>query len=615
MPKKITKISLVFILGIFLTNLTFGQNRPNIVWITSEDNSKHYLSLYDENGVNTPNIAALAEKGLIYDHAFSNAPVCSVARSTLISGCYAPRVGAEFHRELKKVPLPNELKMFPTYLREAGYYTTNNSKEDYNFIKNEGVWDDSSNKASYKNREDGQPFFHVYNIASTHEGSLHFGEKAMQNEPLSELPNPKELDPHHPKTDLFEYTRARYLSKIQGMDQKVGELVAELEKEGLLDDTFIFYYGDHGGVMPGSKGYLYETGLHVPLVIHIPENFREMVTYPQGSRVKEFVSFVDFGPTVLQLAGVDIPKEMDGRPFLGLKKAYKENKAYGYADRFDEKYDLVRSLRKGKYKYIRNYQPFNFDGLMNNYRYKQMAYKEWWELYKKGELNETQAAFFEGKPVEVLYDLENDPYETHNLANDPMYKEVLLDLRKDLQKWVKEMPDLSFYPEFYLIKNAFDNPVEFGKQHQSDIKSYVDIADLSLEEYQNVDKSIKKALSDNDPWKRYWGIIVASSFGKEALGLKDTIDLMASNDPEMMVRVRALEFLGLNGLANPVEEMTKALYQSNDGTEALLIMNSIVLMQDGEHQYKFEIDSNKISEEVKENEEAQRRLLYLTSGS
>ena len=154
---------LIFFVGIIVFSscekpLT-QQDRPNIVWITSEDNSKHYLRLFDANGINTPNIEKLATQGITFTHAFSNAPVCSVARSTLITGCYAPRIGAQFHRKIQIVPMPDSLKMFPAYLREAGYYTTNNSKEDYNLIKGEDVWDESSKKASWKNGKGINPFF------------------------------------------------------------------------------------------------------------------------------------------------------------------------------------------------------------------------------------------------------------------------------------------------------------------------------------------------------------------------------------------------------------------------------------------------------------------------
>ena len=217
------------------------------------------------------------------------------------------------------------------------------------------------------------------NIMTTHESRLHFTEEEMQNTTVQTDAASFEIFPNHPETELFEYTNAFYRDKIMEMDRQAGEVIAELKAEGLLDRTFIFYYGDHGGVLPGSKGYIYETGLHVPMVMHIPENYKHLADFKPGSDVEGFVSFIDLAPTVLNLAGVEIPEGIDGKPFLGkgvkAEEVNSRDETFGYADRFDEKYDMVRSLRKGDYKYIRSYQPFNYDGLMNNYRYIQLAYQ------------------------------------------------------------------------------------------------------------------------------------------------------------------------------------------------------------------------------------------------
>ena len=588
---------------------------PNIVWITSEDNSKHYLKLFDEDGIETPNIEWLAERGITFTRAFSNAPVCSVARSTLISGCYGPRIGTQFHRKLKIVPMPENLEMFPAYLRKAGYYTSNNSKEDYNVTKKDDVWDESSREASWKNRQAGQPFFHVSNIVTTHESRLHFNEALMDTVATTLDPKTVKIFPNHPSTALFRFTNAYYRDKIQAMDRQVGEVVEELKKDGLLDNTIIFYFADHGGVLPGSKGYLYETGLHIPLVVYVPRAYkRACKTYP-GSTIHGFVSFIDFAPTVLNLAGIDIPKAIDGQAFLGKNITKQElnerDETFSYADRFDEKYDMVRSLRKGKYKYIRSYQPFNYDGLMNNYRYLQMAYREWKDLHEKNELNHAQSRFFEPRAPELLFDLEADPFETNNLADDVGHVDVLSDMRARLTRQVKEMPDLSFYPEPYLIDNAFDDPVKFGQKHKGDIENYVDIANLSLSDFEEIKMEIETHLQSSDPWERYWALVVCSSLGKEAMDLIPHINQIKNTDAELINRVRAAEFLGVIKAENPSKVMISALYKSRDGAEALLILNSIVLMKDGAHQYPFDIQWDKIAAIVKENSEVKRRLRYL----
>lgn len=588
---------------------------PNIVWITSEDNSVHYMNLYTEGGATTPNIEALAEHGILFSNVFSNGPVCSVARSTLISGCYAPRIGANYHRRAELVPMPDGLEMFPAYLHSAGYYTTNNSKEDYNIIKGDSVWNESSGKAHWKNRAEGQPFFHVFNIATTHESRLHFTEEQMQNyTPLTDTAS-FSLFPVHPHTALFTYTNAYYRDKIMEMDRQVGEVVAELEEAGILERTFIFYFGDHGGVLPGSKGFLYETGLHVPLVVHVPDAYRHLTDNKKGSKVEGFVRFVDFGPTVLHLAGVEVPSAMDGIPFLGkeilTKDLNKRDEAFGYADRMDEKYDMVRSYRHGRYKYIRCYHPYQFDGMMNNYRHIMLASQEWLQLFEAGKLNTFQARFFNRRPPEMLFDLENDPLETRNLAADHAYIEILTGMRNGLDQWIKGMPDLSFYPEHVLVEQAFNDPAAFGRDHVEQIVSYIGLANLQLLEFSEARPGILSGLGSEDPWERYWALVVCTSFSTPDRELVQVAREIIATDPELLNRVRAAEYLGLTGIDSPVEAMTDALYASVNGTEALQILNSIVLMQDGEQGYVFELDPERINEDVRNHLQVSRRLEYL----
>lgn len=588
---------------------------PNIVWITSEDNSIHYMDLYTEGGAPTPNIEALAEHGVLFSNAFSNGPVCSVARSTLISGCYAPRIGANYHRREKHVPMPGGLNMFPEYLRNAGYYTTNNSKEDYNILKGDSVWDESSKKAHWKHRKAGQPFFHVFNIGTTHESRLHFTREQMNNDTLMTDTASFSVFPIHPRTELFTYTNAYYRDKIMEMDRQVGEVVAELEEAGLLDHTFIFYFGDHGGVLPGSKGFLYETGLHVPLVVRVPNDYRHLTEQEKGSRVDGFVSFIDFGPTVLKLAGVNVPGGIDGTPFMGEGISKSElngrDETFGYADRMDEKYDMVRSYRKGQYKYIRSYYPYQYDGLVNNYRQIMLASQEWLALFEAGQLDTIQARFFRRRPPEMLFDLETDPLETTNLAEDHAYSEILTDMRSGLTQWVKGMPDLSFYPEHVLVEEAFDNPVAFGREHIEQIVRYINIADLQLLDFSEARPAILSGLGSKDPWTRYWALIVCSSFATPDREIVQVAREISATDTELLNRVRAAEYLGLIGIDNPVNTMTSALYASENGTEALLILNSIVLLQDGSMHYTFNLDPALINAEVRSHPQVSRRLDYL----
>ncbi len=580
-------------------NAAAKADRPNMVWLVSEDNSAEWLKLYNENGVAMPNIEKLAKQGLVFNHAFSCAPVCSVARSTIISGCYAPRLGVEYHRKQKTVPMPDGLKMFPYYLRQAGYHTTNCAKEDYNFdpTDKQGVWDISSGKATYRKRKPGQPFFHVQNYATTHEGSLHFKNTKQKT---TTDPDSVKVFPYHPDTELFRYTYARYFDNHMKVDAQMGKFIQGLEEEGLMDDTFIFYYGDHGGVLPRGKGYAYNNGLQVPMVVYIPKNWKHLVPAEAGSRIDGFVEFVDLSATVLNLAGVKIPEGIDGQPFLGkgvsLDELNARDTTFGYADRFDEKYDLVRTLRKGRFKYMRNYQPFNFDGLHNFYRYKMLAYQEWREMYHAGELNAAQRQFFEPRPAETLYDVENDPHEVHNLAGEPAYSKKLIELRGLLQKQVKSMPDLSFYPEPVFLAEGADNPVAFGQKKKQEIAKLVEIADLSLAAFPEAKQRIGRALDSENPWERYWALVTCSSFGSQAAPFYGKAKILAASDGERLVRVRAAEFLGLVGEADPRPVFMEVLRQVPGAVEANLILNSAALLETAKPGYDFELDEFKSAE-------------------
>jgi len=596
-----------------------AAERPNVVWLVSEDNSKHFLKLFDPHSAPTPHIEALAREGLVFERAFSCAPVCSVARTTLITGCYAPRLGTQFHRKEVTVPLPDGLRMFPAYLREAGYYTANNNKKDYNAREGEGVWDESSNRASWRNRAEGQPFFFMQSFPVSHESSLHFSAEQMASEKTRTDPATVFLPPIHPDTPTFRYTYARYHDRIQDMDEQIGRVVEELEKDGLLEDTFIFYFGDHGGVLPGSKGYLYETGLHVPSVVRIPAKYRQVAGADPGSRTQGFVSFIDFGPTVLHLAGLPVPDTMDGRPFLGegVTEADRaaRDEAFGYADRFDEKYDFVRTLRKGRFKYMRSYQPFHVDGLQNNYRYQMLAYQEWRRLHRDGKLDDVQSQFFKRRAPEGLYDLESDLYETRNLANDPAHAETLKDMRRRLRNRLTAMPDLSFFPESHLAEEAFKDPAAFGLAHREAIVRLMDIADLELEPMATIQPALEAALASKDPWERYWALIVCSTHGREASPLLPRARELAAEDPERLVRVRAAEFLGFTGAADPRPILLKALAETQSPIEAALILNSVVLLRDTDPGYDFEITREMIGAPGQGENSVARRLEYLRGGT
>ena len=607
------------LLGILCVVVTSAQradaaDRPNFVWLVSEDNSKHFVQLFDPAGAPMPNVEALAEHGLIFEHAFSNAPVCSVARTTLATSCYAPRIGTQYHRRAEPAGLPKGVRMTPAILRQNGYYTVNNSKTDYNAIDSD-VWHNSSKKATWRNRDKDQPFFYMQSFGTTHESSLHFSRKAMNNSPTKTDPKSVTLQPIHPDTPTFRYTYARYHDRHAQVDTQIGKVIEQLKTDGLLEDTFIFYFGDHGGVLPGSKGYAWERGLHVPLVVRVPKNFQHLLgegfdaDYPL--RVEGFVEFVDFGPTLLKLAGITSPDGIDGQAFLGegidLQAVNERDEAFGYADRFDEKYDMVRTLRKGDYKYVRNYQPFNIDGLYNVYRYRNLAYQEWRQLYTQGELNADQAQFFEPRPAEQLFNIADDPYELTDLAGDPDHAEILNDLRMRLGDRVRGMPDLSFIPEPAMIQEAAPDFAEMGRQERKAISDIIDLADLQLKTYQEAAPGIKRALAGDEP-ERYWGLIVASTFAKESAAFIPTAREIAQSDAHAIIRARAIEFLSLSGAeADYGSLLNNALDRCDTPMHSLLVLNTAALIKDTNPGFTF---SPRVQTEHTQNRWVKNRVDY-----
>jgi arylsulfatase A-like enzyme len=558
------------------------DDRPNIVWLTMEDNSVHYLRLYDPAGAPMPRLEELARRGLTFRNAYSQGPVCSVARSTLISGMYAPRIGAQYHRKERLVPLPEGAKMFPAYLREAGYYTANNSKTDYNIRTTPGTWDDSSPTADYRNRAPGQPFFYVRNFGETHEGQLHFPESDVTTLDPTDDPNEVAVLPVHPDDAAFRYTRARYHDRHRLVDSLLGAELDRLEENGLLDSTIIFVFGDHGGVLPGSKGYLYETGIHVPLVVYVPPAFRHRDLYRPGDRPREFAQFMDFGPTVLKLAGIPLPKTMDGRPFLGQgggARSPARDTVYSYADRFDAKADFVRAVRIGPYKYIRSYQPYLPDGLYNAYRYKMWAYRDWYDAFRAGELDSLQARFFRPRPPEMLFNVEEDPFETTNLAARPDYADTLRSLRGALREKAIALPDLSFIPEAVFLREGVNQPTEYGQRNKYRIHSHLRTAALQMLPYAEGEHRIRSVLTSDDYLDRYWGWIVASSWGKEASELLSLATATYRKDTSLLVRLRATEFLGIVGGIDPRDALTTLLRQSRDPYEATAVLNTMSLFR------------------------------------
>lgn len=420
--------------------------RPNVLWITCEDTGTH-LGCYGDPDADTPTLDALAARGVLYERCWSNAPVCAPARTAILTGRYPFRLGASPMRT--RVPLAPELGVLPELLREAGYHCTNRSKTDYNVELSREVWDESSGDAHWRDRDPGQPFFAVVNLTTTHESRI----RKRPHEPVHD-PAGVHLPAYWPDHPDVRRDWAQYHDEVTEMDGQVAGWLAQLEEDGLADDTIVFFYGDHGSGMPRHKRWLYEGGLRVPLIVRVPERFAHLAPHAGGTRTDELVAFVDLMPTVLALAGVEAPEDLDGRAFLGPDPGPERRYLLGFRDRMDERVDLSRALCDGTWLYVRNYHPHRRRGEYLDYMYRTPATRAWRAAYEAGGLPPHQAAFFEPKRPEELYDLRADPDQVNDLAGDPEQAETLARLRRDLRARLLRVGDRGFLPESDLVRRS-----------------------------------------------------------------------------------------------------------------------------------------------------------------
>ena len=449
-------IAFVFILygsGVGLNAQDF--NRPNILWITCEDISPN-LGCYGDKYAQTPNLDALAEEGVLYDHAFASAPVCAIARSSIITGMHAASLGTQHMRCAGR--RPSGIHMYPELLREAGYFCTNNVKTDYNFdMDPKSIWDECSNQAHWRNRSDAnQPFFAIFNFTTSHESRVNDAERyqsAVAGIPDHILKKPGEvpLPPYYPDTDSTRILWARYYNIITAMDKQVGEILQQLEQDGLADNTIVLFYSDHGAGIPRHKRWLYDSGIHVPLIVSAPEKYRDWLPVVPGNTSDELVSFVDLPATALHMAGIPIPGYMQGRAFLGEDLSSPRTFVYAGRDRMDERYDMQRCVRNQQFKYIRYYEPTKpFCQYMNTPE-KGAIMQAIRKAHQDGTLPEAgQRMMAAHKPKEALFDCHADPHELNNLADDPQHQQILNEMRAAHALWSDDVKDTGLIPETIL---------------------------------------------------------------------------------------------------------------------------------------------------------------------
>jgi arylsulfatase A-like enzyme len=372
------------------------------------------------------------------------------------------------------VPPPN-VKMVSQILRENGYYCTNNKKEDYQFYKSVLAWDESSIFAHWRNRPKDSKFFSVFNFGVTHESNLwdpwyrqfdldpfppdrnvgKWWEKFSGTEkPLYVSENiDLNIPPYLPDNSTVRNDMMRMYSNIVEMDEKVGLIIDQLEEDGLLEETIIVFYTDHGGPLPRQKRLLYDSGIKVPMIIRYPNKVRA------GQIDERMISFVDFAPTLLSMVKIEPPDYYHGFPFEGIFKSKNDREyIHAAADRFDEYYDQIRAVRDKQYKYLRNYNTDKPYYLPLEYRERMNSMQELLLLEKEGKLNGNQMQWFrKSKPEEELFDTFSDPHELRNLAKEPNFEKKLIELRKECDRWIQNTNDKGFMLETDLIETFWPN--------------------------------------------------------------------------------------------------------------------------------------------------------------
>ncbi|MEQ9221398.1 MAG: sulfatase-like hydrolase/transferase [Cyclobacteriaceae bacterium] len=584
---------------------------PNIIWINAEDIGPAF-GAYGDTYAKTPNIDALAKKGLRYDMAYATAPICAPSRSCLITGVYATAMGTQHLRN--EIPRTPAIGALPEYLREAGYFTSLYGKTDYNFTP-EGIWDVRAQRlAPWRERDEDKPFFSMYTIGSTHEGPANFYEKylsAVQDLPDSMFHDPAiaKVPPYYPDNDSSRWMWARYYDLISGFDLDVGAIIDSLEADGLMENTIMFVFSDHGFGMPRYKRWLNETGLRVPLIVYVPEAYQEVFRAGNGpgKGTEELVSFVDYAPTALNLAGVPIPEHMQGQPFLGSDLPEKREYIFGARSRADDMYEISRASHDDRYIYIRHYIP--------QYPYIQSGKifsddKEAFRLLRRsrmdGDLPPLGEAMFNPKPTEELYDLHNDPFEQVNLANQPEHQEVKERMKAAMHDWMKRHRDAGLLIEPEMMRRAGDESPYTMAQDESRyhlnriLEAAEGVGTASLQ-------TLLTDLNDTDSGVRWWAVMgLGARDNLPDAGVQPLIERLDDESPA--VQVAAAEVLCASGncSADASEALARnmrsdkpwlALYAARStqliGAEACTIRDVILEVQqsylsgpDGPRKYK-----------------------------
>jgi len=489
--------------------------RPNIVWISLEDIAP-MMGCYGDKYARTPVFDQLAAQGIRYTKAHSIAPVCSTSRSSIITGMYPSSLGTHHHRSNVGKP-PAFVKMLPTLMRQAGYYTSNNAKQDYNIG---GVrWHESSKAAHWRKRPDKQqPFFAVFNFGACHSSITKISENVIVKRRLNRLlpddfhdPAQAPIPPYHPDVPEFRKAWSRYYDAVTQVDYQAGDIIAQLKADGLWENTIVFLWADHGVGMPRGKHNAWEQGTHVPLIVRFPEKYQHLAPAGPGSAVDGLVTLMDLGPSALTLAGLERPNWMHGRPLLcktGRGPIKYREYTLGMRDRLDSRYEMVRSVRDQRYRYQRNYYPHLPFKPHEDFEFNAPILKKWVELARQGKLVGPQAMLnLRFKPIEELYDSMIDPHMMHNVIHEPEYFHVVRRMRSRLHTGMLETRDLGILEETEILQRAASHNSHWElAQSLKNYERILETADLQVQGEAAIPELLAR-VTDSDSAVRFWAVL------------------------------------------------------------------------------------------------------------
>ncbi len=599
---------LIFLFVLLAPLGALADDRPNILWISCEDISPR-LGCYGDPQATTPNLDQLASEGVRFTQAHHVHGVCAPARTGIITAMYPTSLGCNHMR--CKGRLPEHVKPFPYYMKQAGYYCTNSSKTDYNFQwKTDEVWDESSGKAHWRNRPDSDtPFFAVFNITLCHESGVwaknHVNRTKGLAKELFHDPAKMTLPAYYPDTPKARASMARLYDVITAMDVQVGKILQQLEDDGLIDNTIVIFWSDHGDGLPRAKRWIYDSGTRVPMIVRIPEKYRTGDFGVPKSTDDRLISMIDLGPTALRLAGIDVLEHMHGQPFIGENLPEERKYVYAARDRIDERYDLVRMVRDDRYRYMRTYMTWYPTLRLIDYAENNAIRQEMRRLLAEGTLKPEAAQFLTPtRPWEQLYDTQTDPDEIKNLVDDPKYADILKRLRAECDRWMLDIRDVQLVAEPFLedadAEAGNRRSVVTGPEGKARVRRLMSVAE-SVAEGGNVE-TLVKYLDDRDPAVRWWA---AMGLGNDPAVAKQTLDSLqkALGDESPAVQVaaaRAVDRAGHTDQALPV--LTSALKGDNGSTR----LWAITVLDEMDERARPVIDAIKQATEKQPNKYVQR---------